>query len=102
MPKNINTINNITTLSLLTLNVNGLKGKLTSCEFGNSCRMYDVICMNETKCDEFDMLDVTSSMENLGYDVAYKNRHVLSRYKSGGLMIAVKKAIKLNWKVIKK
>ena len=46
------------------------------------------------------MINVISSMENLGFDITYKNRHELSRYKSGGLMIAVKKVIKLTWKTI--
>lgn len=47
------------------------------------------------------MINVTSSMENLGFDITYKNRHELSRYKSGGLMIAVRKTIKLSWKTMK-
>ena len=34
-----NTTNTVLKLSLLTLNVNGIKGKLTSMEFGDLCRM---------------------------------------------------------------
>ena len=40
--------------------------------------------------------------KKIGFDITYKNRHELNRYKSSGLlMIAVKKAIKLTWKTIK-
>ena len=42
------------------------------------------------------MINVTSSKEKLGFDITYENRHELSRHKSGSLMIAVKKAIKLT------
>ncbi|XP_063866950.1 uncharacterized protein LOC135104017 [Scylla paramamosain] len=40
-------------------------------------------------------------MKNLGFDIVFKNRHELSRYKSGGLVLAIKRDIKLKWKTIK-
>ena len=76
-----NITDTVAKLSVLTLNVNCIKGKLAALEFGDLCRMYDIVCLSETKCDDVDMINVISSMENLGFDITYKNRHELSRYK---------------------
>lgn len=81
--------------------MNGVKGYLAPKEFGDLFGMYDVACISETKCDDVDMTNVASSMENLGFDNVSKNRYELCRYKSGGLMIAVRMDIRLSWKTIK-
>ena len=51
-----NTTNTVAKLSLLKLNVNGIKGRLTPMEFCDLCGMYDIVCLNETKCDVVDMI----------------------------------------------
>ena len=86
--------------SLLTLNVCGLKGKLLSIEFIEECKKYDIICMSETRCDDVDMNDIEVNMNNLGYDVVFRNRHALSRYKSGEILIAVQKDSWFQWKTL--
>lgn len=48
------------------------------------------------------MVNIASSMSNLGFGVTYKNRHELTRHKSGALMVAVKRNIKLKWQTVKK
>ena len=40
-------------------------------------------------------------MVNSGFDIVYKNRNALSRFKSGGLLIAMRSALNINWKEIK-
>ena len=85
-------------LSLLSLNVCGLKGKSLSVDFTEKCQKYDILCTCETRCDDVDMNNVKADMDTLGFDVIYKNRHSFSRYKAGGLMIAVNKKYKLQWK----
>ncbi len=56
--------------------------------------------MCETRCDNVDMENVKEKMETLGMDVVFKNRYELSRFKSGGLMIAIKKNVDFEWKHI--
>ena len=52
---------------------------------------FDVICLCETKCDDTDIINVKGIMENIGFDIVFKNRSNLSRFKSGGLLIGTKK-----------
>ena len=84
--------------SLLTLNVCGLKGKLLSIEFIEECKKYDIICMSETRCDYVDMNDVEVNMNNVGFHVVFRKIHALSRYKSGGTLITVRKDSWFQWK----
>ena len=86
--------------SLLSLNVCGLKGKLLSIEFIEEYKKYDIICMSENRCDDLDMNDVEVNMSNLFYDVVFRNRHALSRYKSGGTLITVRKDSWFQWKAL--
>lgn len=81
---------------MLTLNVCGLKSKLLSDEFVVLRSSYDVVYMCETRCDDADMNIVGDKMGKIGFDIVYKNRHALSRFKSGGLLIAVRKMYKLS------
>ena len=41
-----------------------------------------------------------TEMNTLGFDIIYKNRHSFSRYKSGGLLIAIKKDTKFQWQAL--
>ena len=47
------------------------------------------------------MSNINVIMEHIGYDIVYKNRCELSRYKSGGILIGIRKGIHLKWKPIK-
>lgn len=88
-------------INVLSLNVCGIKSKLLIQEFIDFLQSYDVVCLCETRCDDVDMSIVGETMENLGFVVVFKNRHEVSRYKSGGLVIAIKKNAPFKWKQIK-
>ena len=87
-------------MSLLEINVCGLKRKLLSIKFIEECKTYDVICMSEIRCDDVDMDMVKTDMDALGFGIIYENIHAFSRYKSGGLLIAIKNDSKLQWKAL--
>ena len=62
---------------------------------------YDVICLCETRCDDADTNNVREVMVNSGFDIVCKNRSALSRYKSGGLLIAVRSELNIKWREMK-
>lgn len=61
----------------------------------------DSLCLIETRCDDVDMVNVELIMRDTGFSITYKNRGVLSRYRSGGIRIAVKDDKSFNWKILK-
>ena len=92
---------NVFSVNLLTLNVCGLRSKLLLDEFIELLKKYDVICMCETRCDDVDMKNVKDKIENIGFNIVYKNRGALRRFKSGGLLIAVRNTFNYIWKQTK-
>ena len=88
-------------ISVLSLNVCGLRSKLLFSEFIILIRDYDIVCMCETRCDDVDMEDVKVTMEDIGFGIIYKNRHSLSRFKSGGMLIAISNRVTFKWKQIR-
>ena len=88
-------------IKILSINVCGLKSKLLVKEFTDYISNYDVVCMCETRCDDADTNNIKEIMENHGFDIVYKNRSALSRYKSGGLLIALKNNLNVRWKEMK-
>ena len=89
------------TINILSVNVCGIKSKLHLKEFNELIMMYDIICMCEIKCDDVDMGYVREKMDVMGFDIVYKNRYEMCRYKSGGLAVAVKKKVSFKWKEVK-
>ena len=87
-------------LNILSLNVCGLKSKLSTPEFLDLCRKNDVLCFSETHCDEVDMEFVKKSFNKIGFSVVYRTRSVLCNYKSGGIILAAKKELKPLWKTV--
>ena len=83
-------------LDVLSLNICGIKSKLFSADFVNFIIDYDVICFTETKCDDIDMINIKDRMENNGFDIVFKNRNKLSRFQSGGILMAIKRMLTLN------
>lgn len=71
-------------LSFLSLNVCGLKSKLSIPEFSDFISQFQIIGLQETKLDDVD--DVSIS----GYKMFCNNREKISRYRSGGIAILVK------------
>ena len=52
--------------------------------------MYDVLMLQETKCDDADYDFVKNALDRLGFKIFMKNRNRLSNVRSGGLIICVK------------
>ena len=75
-----------TTLKVLSLNVCGLVSKLKCPEFISLIQEYDLIGIQETKID-----DVDSYVEIPGYEIYFQNRVAISRNRSGGIALIVKK-----------
>ena len=88
-------------INILTINVCGLKSKLLLEDFMNFIMNYDVVCMCETRCDDADTKNIKNVLEKAGFNFVYKNRSALSRYKSGGLLIAVKNTLNIRWTEMK-
>ena len=75
-----------TTLKVLSLNVCGLVSKLKCPEFISLIQEYDLIGIQETKAD-----DLNSYVEIPGYEIYFQNRVAISRYRSGGIALIVKR-----------
>ena len=79
-------MNEIKNLKILSLNVCGLVSKLKCPEFVSLINEYDLVGIQETKTD-----DVDSHIDIPGYDIYFHNRDNISRYRSGGIALIVKK-----------
>ena len=86
-----NTVNDsFVNLSLVCLNVCGLKSKMSMIEFTNSCTDHDIVILGETKCDDTDVPVVENYFSALQYNVFMQNRESLAKHRSGGVLIAMK------------
>ena len=88
-------------VNILSLNVCGLKSKLMVKDFVEFIKKYDIVTLCETRCDDVDMAHVKTIFKDIGFELVYKNRSILSKYKSGGLAIAITNRKKITWKIIK-
>lgn len=89
--------NNITVISL---NVCGLKSKLQIPEFISMCTDYDICIFVETKCDNLDNDHVIECFKAINYIVHLQNRDNFAKHRSGGVLIAVKKSLDVNFQRI--
>lgn len=87
-------------ISILSLNVCGLKSKLKVPEVINLCKSHDLLCFSEIRCDKIDMQNVKESFYSIGFEVFYRVRSKISLQKSGGIMIAAKSELKHYLKLI--
>ena len=74
-------------MKIASLNVCGINSKLRCPEFVQWINKFDIICLQETKTDEADDIQVS------GYTVYMFSRQNLSRYRSGGIALLVKNDI---------
>ena len=58
--------------------------------FRQMCEEVDILCLNETKCDDVDLEEVSEVFKSYGYVVHMKNRKKLASTRSGGILIAIK------------
>ena len=77
-----------TQLRILSLNVCGLVSKLKCPDFLSLINGYDLIGLQETKTD-----DVDSYIEIPGFEIFFHNRDCISRYRSGGMALIVRKSL---------
>ena len=81
------TLNQHEILNIVSLNVCGIISKLKCPDFIQWIYKYDIICLQETKTDETDVIEIP------GYTIYMYNRQKLSRYRSGGIALLVKNEI---------
>ncbi len=74
----------------------GILSKLDTPEFESECHKYYVICMSETKCDDADIDTIQAEFKNMEFEVYIKNRHKLTRWKLGGVLVAVSDNLNRN------
>ncbi len=51
---------------------------------------YDFICLSETKCDNAHIENVKKEFASLGFQIVMQNRHNLTNWRSGGVLVAIK------------
>lgn len=71
-------------LNIVSINVCGLKSKLLCTEYVSFINAYDIICVQESKLDDVDLIKIDE------YEVFSHNRKTISRYRSGGITLTVK------------
>jgi len=74
-------------MSLLSLNVCGLKSKVNCPEFTNYLNDFSIIGLQETKLNDLDHVELEQ------FDIFYKNRSINKHRRSGGIALLVKKNI---------
>ena len=77
------TYNNNSILSCITLNVGGLRSKLLFPSFTTFIQMHDIICINESKLSDADIVQIN------GFTTFYKNRRKYKR-QSGGVLLLIR------------
>ena len=75
------------TLCIRSLNVCGLKSRLLSDEFVNSCAEADLNFFQESKTDEIDEDEIRDTFSKMNMHVLFKHRSKISKYRSGGLVV---------------
>ena len=74
-------------LSMQTINVCGLKGKLINDDFRKKLSEFDISFLSETKLDDADIDNIQDTVANLGLKAIIKNRKCITATSSGGLYI---------------
>ena len=75
-------------ISILSLNCCGIKRRLQYDEFRELITCHDILCFQETKTDDIDVLE----LEN--YEFVMKNRKKYGRVNSGGIVLAFRNYLK--------
>lgn len=76
---------NCSSVSLLSLNVCGIKNRLLYPEFRTLINSFDVLCLTETKLDDCDTIECEE------FIFKFKNRHKITNYRSGGIALGYKR-----------
>ena len=81
-------------IKLLSLNICGLCSKINDPIILNEFEKYDILCLSETKTDNADTDFLKEKFNEIEFNIVVNNRYELSKRKSGGLIIAYKRALK--------
>ena len=76
-------------ISILSVNVCGLRSKLANHVFKEECCKHKILCFYETKTDPLDSEWITTQLSQVRFKVFIKNRHKVSTRKPGGIVVAV-------------
>ena len=77
------------TISILSINVCGIKSKISRSEFMDLLNKYDIICMTETRCNDVDMWNVCEEMDALGFEMVYCIKIVLVYKNSSSPLVSL-------------
>ena len=72
----------------------GIKSKLNYTEFSEFISSFDVLGLSETKTDDIDQIHIP------GFITFMKNRHKLSKVRSGGIILSAREDIVKHVKII--
>ena len=88
------------TLVLRSLNVCGLKSKLSCPEFIENCQNTDINFFQEVKTDELDEDYIKEMLLKYDLNVIFKHRLKISKHRSGGLAVIYKKGLECCIKAV--
>ena len=74
-------------MNILSLNCCGLKKRLNYPEFQDLVKKNDIVCLQETKTDDLDVIEIN------GFEIKMKNRAKYCRLNPGGIILAYKKEL---------
>ena len=83
-------------LKILSLNAGGLRSKIHNPEFEETIQNYDIVCIQETRFDLFDTIDVS------GFKCLPFKTRTCAKIRSGGIAILVKEHLIDKVKIKKK
>ena len=69
------------------MNCCGLKKRLNYPEFQDLVKKNDIVCLQETKTDDLDVIEIN------GFEIKMKNRAKYCRLNPGGIILAYKKEL---------
>lgn len=81
------------TLNIYSLNVCGLNTKLLCDEFFEHVLSFDICCFQECKTDGVDEISIRERFSDYGYEIFFNHRKKLSKSRSGGVAMVMKKNI---------
>ena len=80
-------------ISFMCLNVCGVLDKIKNKDFLDYISKYEIISFCETKTDDADTEFVNDILGDLGYSTFIQNRHRLTNWRSGGVLVAVRRKL---------
>lgn len=77
----------------MSINVNGIKGKLRIPEFLNEISQFNIVCLQEIKINSYDIEHLENTLRQKGLTITTALRSNLYSTRSGGLAIIFKSSL---------